>query len=91
MVMVIGSSTTFEYVLRSAYETAFGRMARILSGATSEEDVFAAKAARRYVDFINHTPWYKYPFTNDLKGLWQETLLFGDYSVRNWQRECIEL
>jgi len=92
MVMVIGLSTTVEYAARSAYEVAFGRVSKWIAGddgTMSAEDTFAAGAARRYVDFVNHTPFYKYPFVEDLKGLWEVPATGEGHPVRKWERRYV--
>ncbi len=88
MIMVIGVSTTFEYALRSAYETTIGRIAELTrrSGAT-EEDKFGALIAQDYVDFIRIEPWYKYDFLDKVKRLWKETSFWGPSIIRKWERK----
>jgi len=87
MIMVIGASTTVEYALRGAYETIFGRIAEATAGgATSEEDRFAARVAREYVDFIVVQPWYDFDFSARLKKLWTEVPLTGPHMMRKWER-----
>jgi hypothetical protein len=88
MVMVIGTSTSVEYVIRAAYETMIGRLSEFASPRLpSEEDRFAAKVAQDYVDFIRDQPWYEYDFAKQLAGLWKETSLFGTDFVRKWERK----
>jgi hypothetical protein len=89
MVNVIGLSTTAEYAIRTGYELAVGRLSKLIaSGEMTDEDRYAAGAARRYVDFINHTPFYKYPFADDLTGLWRETSQGGEGNLlRRWERK----
>ena len=87
MIMVIGTSTTVEYMLRSAYETLAGR----LSGLTqthgmSAEDRLGAKVAQDYVDFIRALPWYEFDFVAPLKTLWFGTDWFGPDLLRKWER-----
>ena len=91
MVMVIGLSTTVEYATRAAYEAAFGRVTRMVAGDTmTAEDRYAAGAARRYVDFVNHTPFYKYPFADDLGGLWTDVPLSDEgNALRKWERRYV--
>lgn len=88
MAMVIGTSTTVEYALRSAYETLFGRLAELTrQHGMTEEDIYAAKIAQDYVDFIRISPWYEYDFTEKLEKLWTETSLWGDDPARKWERK----
>jgi len=88
MIMVIGGSTTVEYLLRSAYETVIGRLAELTRrhGFTQEE-VFAARAAQDYVDFIRVTPWYEFDFATRLEQLWTTTDLWGRDPIRKWERK----
>lgn len=88
MVMVIGSSTSVEYVIRAAYETMIGRLSELAaSRRLSEEDRYAAKVAQDYVDFIRDQPWYEYDFATKLADLWKETSFFGPDFVRKWERK----
>lgn len=88
MVMVIGTSTSVEYVIRAAYETVVGRLSELTAPRRlSEEDRYGAKVARDYVDFIRDQPWYEYDFVKQLAGLWRETSFFGTDFVRKWERK----
>lgn len=90
MVFVIGTSYTVENTLKGLYENTVGRMTEALrSGATTEEDQFAATVAREYVDFIRVDPWYEFPFASRLKKLWAETSLNGPDMLRKWERKII--
>ena len=88
MVMVIGGSTSIEYVIRAAYETMIGRLSELAAPRRlSEEDRYAAKVAQDYVDFIRDQPWYEYDFATKLADLWKETSFFGPDFVRKWERK----
>jgi hypothetical protein len=87
MILVIGASTTAEYALRSAYETLVGRMSEATqSGGLTPEDLYGARVAQDYVDFIRVKPWYEYDFTAKLAGLWKTTPATGPDLVRKWER-----
>lgn len=88
MINVIGISTTVEYAIRSAYETVIGRMAAATRrrGAT-QEDIYAARVAQEYVDFIRNEPWYKFDFLARFTGLWRTTDLLGPDMIRKWERK----
>lgn len=86
MIMVIGVSTTFEYALKSAYESLIGRFTELSSSQQTEEDRYAAFVAKDYVDVIRVLPWYEYDFWGKLKGLWQTTPAVGDNMLRKWER-----
>ncbi|MFK4132396.1 hypothetical protein ACI2KR_08955 [Pseudomonas luteola] len=86
MVMTIGVSTTVEYALKGAYESVIGTLTegKNLSERT-DEDIYAAKVAQDYVDFIKVDPWYKFDFKKALKGLW-DLPTSGKYPIRKWER-----
>jgi hypothetical protein len=87
MLRVIGASTTFEYVLKGAYETTLGRFTRwTASGEDTEEDLLIQRAHRAYADFIFDAAWYRYDFSHWLRELWGETPLFGPHFVRKLER-----
>lgn len=88
MIAVIGTSTTVEYAIRSAYETVFGRLTELTSthGMTAE-DRYGARVAKEYVDFIRVYPWYEFDFASRLEGLWSETSFFGPDMIRKSERK----
>ncbi|PYQ26896.1 MAG: hypothetical protein DMF56_22210 [Acidobacteria bacterium] len=88
MIMVIGGSTTVEYLMRSLYETVIGRLAESTRrhGFTQEEKL-AANVAQEYVDFIRVDPWYEFDFVTPLKRLWTKTDWFGPDLIRKWERK----
>ncbi len=88
MVMVIGTSTSVEYVIRATYETMIGRLSELAAPRRlSEEDRYAAQVAQDYVDFIRDQPWYEYDFMKQLAGLWRETSFLGPDVVRKLERK----
>lgn len=88
MISVIGTSTTAEYGLRSAYETIVGRLTALSRRrGETEEDRYGARVAQDYVDFIRVQPWYEFDFLGKLEGLWQETTLGGPDMLRKWERK----
>jgi hypothetical protein len=87
MIVVIGTSTTVEYVARSAYETIVGRLSALTARRLTPEDRYAARVAQEYVDFIRYKPWYKFDFAGRLRGLWTDTDLFGRDFIRKWERK----
>jgi hypothetical protein len=90
MIMVIGGSTTVEYSLRACYEKTVGRVTSLITSSTgTEEDRYAAKVARDYVDFIKVLPWYEFDFKSRLIGLWHETPATGENFLRKWERRYI--
>jgi hypothetical protein len=88
MLLVIGTSYTGEYLIKGAYENTIGRVSEALSGgATTEEDRFNAQLWREYGAFLEHTPWYEFPFSAKLAALWQETGAWGQHPIRKWERK----
>ena len=87
MVSVIGTSTTVEYGLRSAYESTVGRLAEATSDAVpTAEDKLGARVAQAYVDFIRVDPWYLFDFVTPLRELWTSTPMLGNNLMRKWER-----
>lgn len=89
MLMVIGFSHSVESGGRFLYEKSFGKIFELLAGNhQSEEDIYAYQVQREYGNFIHTTPWFDFPFTEKLKGLW-EIPMWGDYPVRKFERKII--
>ncbi len=86
MILVIGTSTTVEYALRSAYENTVGRVAWATASDLTAEDRYGARVAQDYVDFIRRQPWYLFDFGARLRGLWADVPLGGTGVVRKWER-----
>ena len=87
MVVVIGTSTTVEYGLRSAYESTVGRLAEASSdGKPTAEEQLGARVAQAYVDFIRVDPWYLFDFITPLRELWTTTPMLGPNLLRKWER-----
>lgn len=87
MILVLATSTTVEYSLRSAYENTLGRASWALAGSSpTAEDRFAATTAQEYVDFIRQEPWYLFNFGARLKQLWTDVPLWGPGLIRKWER-----
>ena len=88
MILVIATSTTVEYGIRSAYETLVGRFfALTRRGCMTDEERFGAEAAQAYVDFIRVRPWYEFDFWSRFVGLWRTTSLLGPDLPRKWERK----
>lgn len=90
MLVVIGTSFSFEYAIRGAYEETVGRFTEWLSsGEAVSEDMYAYRVAKEYADFVHIRPFYEFSFATRLKGLWKETSLWGPHVVRKWERKAI--
>jgi len=84
----IGVSFTAENMLKGAYEGTIGRFTEWISSDTpTEEEIYAARVAKEYGDFLHKTPWYFFPFKETLQGLWSETSLWGRDPIRKWERK----
>lgn len=88
MVMVIGGSTSVEYLMKAWYEKVIGRLTDTGSPMT-EEDQFNAQYMQDYVDFIRKEPWFNFDYLKRLKHLWTHTSWMGDYCLRKWERKYV--
>ena len=86
MVAVIGVSTTVEYGAEGLWENTFGALTAAV-GSRTAEDRFWAESTRRYVDFLNVGPWFRFDFMAELKTLWTTTPLIGASPVRSLERK----
>jgi hypothetical protein len=81
---VIGASFTLEMGMKALYEETLGRLFAALRGPVkSPQDVIAAEMASDYAEFLQQTPWYKYPFDQEVANLWKAPLTM---QVRGWER-----
>jgi len=87
MLVVIGTSFSVEYAIRGVYENTIGRFTEWISGHDSaDEDVFSARVAREYADFVHIRPFYEFSFWTRFKRLWSEVPLRGGHPVRKIER-----
>ena len=90
MEMVLGTSFALEYAIRGAYEQTIGRVSEWTSSDRPvEEDVYAARVAREYANFVYVRPFYEFHFAYALKGLWKETTFWGPHPIRKLERKAI--
>lgn len=87
MESVIGTSFTAEYAIKGIWENTIGRISEWLGGSQTEEDVYAAKVAQEYGNFIPTDPWYQFPFAHKLGELWTDTNFFGPHILRKLERK----
>lgn len=88
MLVVIGTSFSAEYILKGAYEKTIGKLSEWTSRHEPvEEDQYAYKVAREYADFVHIRPFYEFHFARRVKGLWNETHLWGTHVLRKWERK----
>jgi hypothetical protein len=87
MIGVLAASTTVEYGVKAVYGNTVGRLSWVLGGSRqTAEDRFDAQTAQDYVEFIEQTPWYLYPFGAKLKELWTDVPMEGSGQVRKIER-----
>lgn len=68
---IIGVSFSAENIVKGVYENSIGRFFEWVAGGTqTAEDLYAAKAAKDYADFIYDYPWYDFPYFSYFKGVW---------------------
>lgn len=88
MVVVIGTSSTVEWIIKGTYENTIGRVSEWFSGgAQTAEDVLAAEVAREYGEFIPTQPWFDFPFGQKFKALWSTTDIFGPHFIHKCERK----
>lgn len=86
---VIGTSFTVENIVKGIYENTVGRVTELVSSdALTDEDAYARQVAAEYGAFLHMTPWYEFPFTDKLSGLWRETSFWGPNIVRKAERKA---
>ena len=84
---IIGISFTAELVVIGLYERTIGATTAWVRGATrTGEDAFALEAAENYAAFLRQTPWYEYPFGDQLRRFWRDTPWGQGNRVRGAER-----
>jgi hypothetical protein len=70
--VVIGTSFTAENVFKGLWENTIGRVSEWTSNGTpTPEEAYAQQVAAEYGTFIHTIPWYEFPFSEKLSGLWK--------------------
>ena len=83
-IYVIGASFTLEMGMKALYEETLGRIFATMRGPVkSPQDVIAAEMASDYAAFLQQTPWYKYPFDQEVENLWNAPMTMP---LRAWER-----
>lgn len=82
MLYTIGLSFSAEMLVKATYENTIGRIFEWIGGWHSASDRYAADVQSRYGTFMHETPWYQFPFSPALNGLWG----VKDGGVRHWER-----
>ncbi len=87
MLFVIGWSYSAEYAAKGVYENTIGRLSEIFGKyPATEEDIYAGKVAKNYVDFIRLRPFYEYNFAGAFSHLWTDNNFFGPHFARKLER-----
>ena len=87
MLDVIGISTTFEYLLKSAYENTAGRFSRWTASEETPEEKLMRQAYRAYSDLIYDKAWYEFNFFFWVKRIWTDCDFFGKNFIRKTERK----
>lgn len=90
IILTIGTGFTAQYLMKGLYENTFGRLSEWSSADhLVPEDQFAAKVANEYAAFGPTLQSTHFSFIQQIKKLWQETPLWGDYPIRRWERKFV--
>lgn len=88
MLVVIGTSSTGEWLIKGIYENTLGRVSEwISSGGRTTEDDYAAQVAREYGELIPTEPWFVFPYGRAFTGLWTKNPFFGPHFPRKVERK----
>jgi hypothetical protein len=88
MLVIIGTSFSVEYIIKSGYEKSIGKLSEWSSGGQQvSEDDYAYKVAREYADFVQVRPFYEFQFARHIGGLWHGTPLWGEHELRKLERK----
>lgn len=88
MIMVISTSSSIEYDLKSLYESTLWSIFDTEINKTYE-DKFYAKFANDYVNFIYNIPWYEFDFLSELKEFNWNNTFFWDNIFRKTERKIV--
>ena len=88
MIMTIGVSTTFEYLVKYFYGHTIGQFVALTQthDRVSEQN-YGAQVAQEYVDFIKNQPWYEFDFEKRFVGIYTENSFFGKDFLRKMERK----
>jgi len=84
MLYTIGISFSAEMIVKAVYENTIGRLTEWIGGWDSGNDRFNAGIWRDYAAFMHETPWYRFPFTEAVSGLWSTGSEGRPF--RHWER-----
>ncbi len=89
MLLVIGVSTTAEFLIKGFYETTIGRLSFWTASNPTPEDLLIQQAHTAYSNLIYHEPWYVFPFAEWLGKIWTDTHFFGPNFIRKMERKIL--
>jgi hypothetical protein len=87
MLAVIGTSHTIEHAIQWAYENTVGRLTEATAGGRTAADDYQARAAADYAAFLDHVPWYQFPYAEKRAGLMALAPAAHDDSIRTTERK----
>ncbi len=87
MLLVIGVSTTLEYMIKGLYENTIGRFSYWTCSEPTPEDRLIQQAHLSYGSYIYQEPWYSFPFSDWLTKIWTETPFWGANFLRKIERK----
>jgi hypothetical protein len=84
---IIGASFSLEMAVQGLYERTIGALTAWLRGEKkTPEDEFNQRFLEDYAAFLQQTPWYQYPFKEELIRFWRETPWSSASPVRSIER-----
>jgi FAD/FMN-containing dehydrogenase len=86
MMTTIGASFTAECWLRGAYEGTLGALAERFASGEPPEERFRAGLEGQYAGFMRNTPWYEFPFGEQLRAFWRGPATAGFWTIRGLER-----
>ncbi len=89
MLLVIGVSTTAEFLIKGLYETTIGRFSYWTASEPTPEDLLIRQAHAAYGELIYHEPWYLFSFSKWLKKIWTDTSFFDKNFIRKIERKFL--
>ncbi len=89
MIMTIGVSTTFEYLVKYVYGHIIAYVIALTqtNGRVSEQN-YGAEVAQEYVNFIKNRPWYEFDFGKRFVGIYTKNSFFGKDFLRKLERKA---
>ncbi len=85
----VGASFSGEMAIIGLYENSIGRLTEYINfGFKTPEDRYTERVAHEYGEFLLHTPWYRFPYFEKLRGLWS-TYGPASITVRGIERRVI--